>query len=204
MVTTALEYYSKLNLVLNENPPMYARLPSAENIYNIDLNTRVIDAPEFLGIEKDHKSETIYFIVDRYSDYVDLATTSCMITYTNVNAKVSRVYSVPFYDIYTFAKEGKMLIPWCLDANVASTAGPVTFAIQFYKIGTIINDSGIAEKVFTYNLNTLPATSKVLEGMEIDKMDSSYLLNASQFQVLQEQIDDINALQDVYWTILTD
>lgn len=202
MVTTPLEYYSKLNLVLNENPPTYALLPSAENVYNIDLNTRVVNPPEFLGITKDHKSETIYFIVDRYSDYVDLATTSCSITYVNAKNQ-SRVYNVPFYDIYTYAQEGKMLIPWCLDATVAAAAGSVSFAIQFYKVGEIINSNGVAEKVLTFNLNTLPAMSKVLEGMEISKLDSSYLLTASQAQVLQKQIDEIEALQDVYWTILT-
>ena len=70
MVTTALEYYSKLNLVLNENPPMYARLPSAENIYNIDLNTRSVEAPDTLSIETDHKSKVIYFAVDRFADYM--------------------------------------------------------------------------------------------------------------------------------------
>lgn len=202
MVTTALEYYSKLNLVLNENPPTYAILPSAENIYNIDLNTRVVDAPTFLGIEKDHKSETIYFIVDRYSDYIDLATTSCLIQYVNAK-KESRVYMVPFYDIYTYAQEGKMLIPWCLDATVAAYAGPVEFSIQFYKIGEIINSNGIAEKILTYSLNTLPASSKVLEGMEIKQLDSKYLLTADQFKILQEQIDKINIMQDINWTILT-
>lgn len=202
MVTTALEYYSKLNLVLNENPPTYAILPSAENIYNIDLNTRVVDAPTFLGIEKDHKSETIYFIVDRYSDYIDLATTSCLIQYVNAK-KESRVYMVPFYDIYTYAQEGKMLIPWCLDATVAAYAGPVEFSIQFYKVGEIINSNGIAEKILTYSLNTLPASSKVLEGMEIKQLDSKYLLTADQFKILQEQIDKINIMQDINWTILT-
>lgn len=203
MVTTPLEYYNKLNLVLNENPPAYAILPSAENIYNIDLNTRVVNAPEFLGIERDHKSETIYFIVDRYSDYIDLATTSCTITYVNAR-KESRVYNVPFYDIYTYASEGKMLIPWCLDATVAAAAGNVSFAIQFYKIGERINPDGISEKVLTYNLNTLPAMSQIKEGMEISKLDSSYLLTASQAQILQKQIDEIEVLQDVYWTVLTD
>ena len=202
MVTTALEYYSKLNLVLNENPPTYAILPSAENIYNIDLNTRVVDAPTFLGIEKDHKSETIYFIVDRYSDYIDLATTSCLIQYVNAK-KESRVYMVPFYDIYTYAQEGKMLIPWCLDATVAAYAGPVEFSIQFYKVGEIIDSNGIAEKILTYSLNTLPASSKVLEGMEIKQLDSKYLLTADQFKILQEQIDKINIMQDINWTILT-
>lgn len=203
MVTSAAEYFSKLNLVLNENPPAYAMLPSEENVYNVNLNERTIDAPPFLGVNKDHKSETIYFLVDRYDDYIDLATTNCIIQYTNVNAKLSRVYTVPFYDIYTFAKEGKMLIPWCLDGAVAASAGPVQFAISFYKIGDIVNENGIAEKFLVYNLNTLPATSKVLSGMEVNQLDSDYLLNATQAQILQEQIDNIVAQQDVYWTILS-
>lgn len=203
MVTTPIEYYNKLNLVLNENPPVYALLPTAENVYNIDLNTRVVNAPEFLGISRDHKSETIYFIVDRYSDYVDLSTTCCTVTYTNAK-KQSRVYNVPFYDIYTYAKEGKMLVPWCLDATVTAAAGPVSFALQFYKVGEVINSSGVSEKVLTYNLNTLPAISTVKEGMEISQLNSNFLLTASQAQILQDQIDKIEALQDVYWTILTD
>lgn len=203
MITTAQEYYSKLHLVLNENPPTYAMLPSAENIYNIDVNTREVDAPQFLSVEKDHKSETIYFIVDRYIDYVDLANTCCIISYINAK-KESRVYMVPFYDIYTYAKEKKMLIPWCLDASVAAAAGVVQFQFQFYRIGETVNEDGIAEKVFTYSLNTLPATSKVLEGMEIKELDSDYLLSAGQFEILQDRIDKIEDFRDVYWTILTE
>jgi hypothetical protein len=36
MITTYDEYNSSLHLVNNANPPIYAMLPSAENIYNID------------------------------------------------------------------------------------------------------------------------------------------------------------------------
>lgn len=203
MITTAQDYYSKLHLVLNENPPTYAMLPSAENIYNIDVNERTVDAPEFLSVEKDHKSETIYFIVDRYIDYIDLANTCCLISYINARNE-SRVYMVPFYDIYTYAKERKMLIPWCLDASVAAAAGTVQFSFQFYRIGEVVNEDGIAEKVFTYSLNTLPATSKVLKGMEVDELDSDYLLSAGQFEILQDRIDKIEDLRDVYWTVLTE
>ena len=202
MVTTPLEYYSNLNLVLNENPPIYALLPNAEKIYNIDLNTRIIDAPEFLGINKDHKAETIYFIVDRYNDYMDLSQTCCAITYINANKK-GHQYMVPFYDIYTYAKEGKMLLPWNLDANVLESKGPVQFAIRFYKIGTSINDNGAAEKVLVYNLNTLPATSVVKEGMEVSKFENtSYLLTATQAEEIQSRIDEISAYQTLYWTVL--
>ena len=87
MITTAEQYNANLHLLHNTNPPTYATLPHADNIYNIDVNTREIDAPRFLAVEKDNVSETIYFIIDRYADYMDLATTSCIITYTNALGK---------------------------------------------------------------------------------------------------------------------
>jgi hypothetical protein len=128
MITTAEQYNANLHLIYNVNPPIYATLPTADNIYNIDINTREIDAPRFLAVEKDNISETIYFIVDRYADYMDLATTCCVITYTNA-AKNTRTYAVPFYDIYTFGDNKKMIIPWCLDAGVTEAPGVVEFAL---------------------------------------------------------------------------
>ena len=128
MVTTADEYFGKLHLTLNENPPAYARLPSAENIYNIDAKTRVVDAPEFLGVERDHKSEVIYFVIDRKVDYMDLSQTCCVINYVNDVTNMARSYIVPFYDIYTLATEGKMLVPWNLDATALGvSAGQYSF-----------------------------------------------------------------------------
>jgi len=204
MITTYEEYNSSLYLVNNANPPIYAMLPSADNIYNIDAFTREVDAPKFLSVEKDHKSETIYFIVDRFVDYMDLATTCCVITYTNVTANISRIYHVPFYDIYTFAKEQKMLLPWCLDANVAVKKGKVRFAIQFYKVGDVPDEeNGGTKKVLTYSLNTIPASSEVLPGMEIAKMDSNYLLNATQYNDLDDRLKRLeDPVKAVYWTIL--
>lgn len=203
MITTPQEYFSKLHLVVNNNPPLYALLPNAENVYNIDINTRVIDAPKFLGVRKDHKAETIYFIVDRYADYMDLSQTCCVITYINKLNQV-RNYPVPFYDVYTYAKENKMLIPWCLDATVLAAAGAVQFTIQFFKVGERFNEeTQTMDKVLTYSLNTLPATSIVKEGMEVSKfVDTQYLLEAGDFEALQFQIDNIARNQVLYWTIL--
>jgi hypothetical protein len=168
MVTTAEQYNANLHLIHNINPPTYAALPTADNIYNIDVNTREIDAPRFLAVEKDNISETIYFIIDRYADYMDLATTSCVITYTNA-AGNSGMYAVPFYDIYSYASEKKMILPWCLDIGVAEAPGKVEFAIQFFKIGEVLNPkTNGMEKVLQYSLNTLPAKSEILIGINVD------------------------------------
>lgn len=204
MVTTADEYFSKLHLTLNENPPAYARLPSAENIYNIDAKTRIVDAPEYLGVERDHKAEVIYFVIDQKVDYMDMSQTCCVINYINDTTNMARSYIVPFYDIYTLATEGKMLIPWNLDATALSAAGNVRFQFHFYKVGEVIDEtSGETKKILTYSLNTRPATSKVLPGMEVAKQDSDYLIDADEFQILSNRINEVSQYQQLYWTVLT-
>jgi hypothetical protein len=74
-------------------------LPAGEIVYDIDLNSREINSPKFLSVKKDHKSETVYFRVDRFFDYVDLSTTVCLVQYITPKTKKSRIYVVPFYDI---------------------------------------------------------------------------------------------------------
>jgi hypothetical protein len=79
MITTSNEYKEKLWLIQSKNPPRKAILPHAEKMYAIDLKTREIDSPEFLSIQKDHRAESIYFIMPRYLDYMDLAETTGII-----------------------------------------------------------------------------------------------------------------------------
>ena len=161
MISTATEYFEAL-FKINENgniPSLAVLLPKTENIYNIDLNSRTVEAPEFLSVLDDHDSETVYFIVDRFFDNMDLSTTACVIQYINAN-KEGRIYAVPYYDIETYHASNKMLIPWCIDGEATKAAGEVTYSIRFFKI----SDDG---KYLVYNLNTLPATSKVLNGINV-------------------------------------
>ena len=142
-------------------------------------------------------------IVDRFVDYMDLATTCCVITYTNVAANISRIYHVPFYDIYTYATEQKMLLPWCLDANVAKTPGTIEFFIQFFKTGEEIDlKNNVKNIVLQYNLNTCTAKSKVLSGMTMKSMEEDYILNANQFEILSEAINNVAQYRQTYWTII--
>lgn len=105
MITTAEEYQKYLWQLQDQNKPVSAiLLPSDENIYEINLNTRTINAPEFLSVRKDHAAETVYFLVDRYYDNMDLSRTSCVIQYKNA-AGEERFFPVPFYDITTFTTD---------------------------------------------------------------------------------------------------
>ena len=77
MITTAAEYEKYLSQIYDVNPPTLAvLLPSSEPIYKIDLNKRTVETPDFLSVEKDHRAECLYFIVDRFFDNIDLSTTT--------------------------------------------------------------------------------------------------------------------------------
>lgn len=205
MITTAQEYFANLAVIQSANPPAFALLPTAENIYHIDINTREVEPPAFISLEKDHKSETIYFEIDRFVNYMDLATTCCVIQYNNTKGR-SRYYAVPFYDIYTKAAEKKILFPWCIDSWATQTNGTIEFSIQFFKIGTKFNsDTNTMDNIISYSLNTLPAKTKILKGISLKQVESDdYYLTPTQAQELQSRIDDLAAYNKLYWTVLTD
>lgn len=206
MVTTKNEYFANLDVLKNINQPAYALLPKAGTPYHIDVDTRTIDNNNLSILEKDHKSKTIYFSINRYVDYMDLAQTICVIQY-NANGK-SYFYPVPFYDVYTKVEEGKIIFPWNLDYTVTEKPGTVTFSIRFFKIGTYINKKNEAELILTYNLNTLSSVltiKKSLTEFQIDKDDALHL-KPSEKDILMSYIDEkMKTLsRKVYWTVLED
>lgn len=194
MITTPQEFYENLHIIQNKNFPEIAKLlPSTETIYNIDLNTREVDAPEYLSVQYDHFAETIYFTVDRYFDNMDLAQTTCVIQYVNANGE-GRIYPVPFYDVTTF--DGKILFPWCIDGEATKVAGNVKYAIRFY---ATVRDEQTHEVSFEYNLNTITAQSKVLHGMYVTRNEEDYVFSA---EVIDDIYDKIRTIEtnELYWT----
>lgn len=192
MITTPQEYYAKLHLIQDTNKPSIAVLaPNTEKIYNIDLNTRKIDSPEFLSIEKDHMAETIYFMVDRVYDSIDLAETTCIIQYINAK-KEARIYAVPFYDITTI--NGKIIIPWCIEGEATKASGTVKYSFKFYNTFKDKED----QILFDFNLNTLPANSKVLSGLDVAKDDETYDYIASEIESALARVDVATKL-DIEW-----
>lgn len=169
MITSAQEYYSNLYRIQDENPPTLALLlPSTERIYDINLNTRIIEAPEYLSVETDHRAEAIYFKMPRFFDGIDLTTKTAVIQYENA-AGEGHVYLVPFYDVETADRLGinegddlhqTILFPWLIDHNVAKKAGIVKYNLRIYELAS--------ETHLIYSLNTLPAESKILHGIDLD------------------------------------
>ena len=192
MITTANEYYATLAWIQDNNFPVQAVLaPSDEHIYDVDLNKRQVSALEFLSVETDHKSETIYFKVDRFFDYMDLSRTACVIQYINAKGE-SHYYPVPYYDCITFIEDNKMLVPWVIDGAATQTAGTVKFSIRFYRI---------EGDHFIYNLTTKTQSAKVLHGMTGEFLPEDYQIATDVFLQIQEALLKLNQrmVAQLYW-----
>lgn len=166
MVTSAQEYYDNLWRIKSVNPPSLAvLLPGEEKVYEINLNTRTVEAPEYLSVEQDHRAEIVYFVVDRYYEHYDLTNTICIIQFLNKNSQKSGIYVVPYYDIHSKSTKdsAKIIFPWCIEGLATDQAGDVEYSIRFFSIG---NDNKVE-----YSLNTIPVTSKVLYGLNANLED---------------------------------
>lgn len=198
MQTISTEYWRNLYRIQQDHnlPSLALLIPSTENIYELNLNTRVITPPEFLSNYTDHGAEVLYFKCDRFYDYMDLANCAIVIQYKNAKGE-SRLYAVPFVDVATCSLENKMLIPWCVDGNVTAQAGEVTFSIRFYKID--INGTELI-----YSLSTLPAKSKVLETMNVvEDNGEAFVLTPSQYEELVARIQAYENMNDLEWIVLS-
>lgn len=197
MQTISTEYWRNLYRIQQDNnlPSLAVLLPSTEDIYDIDLNSRQIEAPEFLSTYTEHQAEVIYFKCNRYFDYMDLADTNIIIQYKNANGE-SRIYAVPFVDVATCSLENKMLIPWCVDGNVTAKAGEVTFSIRFYKID-------IDGQKVVYSLTTLPAKTKVLDTLNVPiGEEEDYTFEPSEYELLIQRINELQNHLDLEWIVL--
>jgi hypothetical protein len=121
-----------------------------EQIFDINLDTRTVEVPQFLSVRYDHNAEVIYFRCARYLDNVDLVNMVCIIEYINAEGTPG-LYWVPYYDINNYQREGNketptILIPWVVDKLATKEAGEVTFTVRFYKLAA-------DGKTYLYNMS---------------------------------------------------
>lgn len=204
MITSQKDYLQHLHLIYNQNSPNYAQVDTNEFIYEINTQTREIGAPTFLGVEKDHRSETIYFKVDRFVNYVDLASTACIIYYVNAKGETG-IYLPEFYDIFSYHLDNKILIPWKLDGNVMAKEGLVMFSIRFFKTAiNLIAGQPAADPEIIYDLNFLPATSKVLKGIAL-KEETDYDIfqkPGTWYEEILNYVNEIKNKQQLRWSVI--
>lgn len=169
-------------------------MPTSQKLYEVDLSTRTISGPETLSVQSDHYAETVYFIMDRFYDNMDLAQTNCVVQY--VSNGESYVYAVPFCDVTTY--EGKMIIPWTISLSATKNSGSVRYFINFYLIEKDTN----GEAKIIYSLNTRSTTSNILQTITSDDFieeDRELNLPERYFEIvdtLAQMVDKAST----YWT----
>lgn len=141
------EYFAVLG-VLTKIHPRFARIPLDESLVSIDTDTRKIIMPKnnnVYAVKNDHAAETIYFIVDRYFDGMDLAQASIIVqSELNKNTNISAVTKI---DIDT--QPGYIIFGWPISKLITAQSGNLKFAIRFY-----VDEAN----QLVYSLGTLPQT----------------------------------------------
>lgn len=196
MINTPFNYLNALYLIQNGNreTKIIEPLPPEEELYKVNLNTRIVEAPSHIGLEKDHRAETYYFIVDRYYDLVDLAQDSISIMFFYEAADGKGYAFAPSYIDITSYKD-KIVFPWIIEYPATIKQGAVKFSIQFFRL----NSRG----EYDYLLTTLPSQTKVLNSI-VEKIEESadMKIDSGEVHRLQAQIDELRRTDDIYWIIM--
>lgn len=159
MITEPNEFMQRLQELQDSSSVTYSTLPSDEPRFIIDANSRTIKIPpefQFLGVKNDHKAETIYFEIDRYFDSEDLSTHTCVVQFENKSGE-GGIYPVTIMD--TESVDGKIIFGWKIMSDATTIVGDIIFSVRFYSLDNY---------VFTYNFNTLPAKSVILDTLNVD------------------------------------
>lgn len=184
--------------IQEKNPPSDVYLFFADNVYDIDVKERSIKGPSTLSVRTDHKADVIYFRIDRFVDYMDLANTVCVIEYV-IPGDIKRVpyyYVVPFYDTSKFLEDSKMIFPWVVGSQATQSAGTLEYTIRFFRV------DGQGEKAtLSYSLSFSPAYAKVLPSLNVNEegMGTEYDIPlATAYEDLVYQLKN----NQTHWTIL--
>lgn len=178
-ITTLSEYFhwlKELSGISTIDNPTYGRrftrLPLDEPYFDINTNDRSIAVPagfkkNGIAVQGDDLAEVVYFKVDRYYDYMDLANCEIAIqweTPRGKNAKGEQVevhtsISEP-YLVDVESEPGQLIFGWAISDILTSVSGTIKFSVRFYQL----DEKG----QIAYNFNTLTATASVKTGLYID------------------------------------
>lgn len=170
-------------------------MPSDKQFYEIDLSSRTINGPATISVQGEHYAETVYFLVDRFYDNMDLAQTNCVVNY--VIGDNSYVYAVPFCDVRSY--DGKIIIPWTISMSATQESGTIRYFVRFYLLD---NDENEEEPEYIYSLNTQPASSRILTTLSQEDFaeEDSELNLPSRYEELVAHFNTIANNATVFWT----
>ena len=163
------EYYAHAEDFLYIGKPQYLLLPLDEKHFEINANTRGIAVPiEFQncsGVVKDNMAEVITFTIDRYFDFMDLASLNIDVYWIAPGENGTKRYGVDvidpnLIDLETFKDEGLLRFGWPLSEELTMYPGNIEFSVRFYYI---------KDGKETYALNTLPNIIPIKNSLTINK-----------------------------------
>jgi len=142
----------------------YLRLPLDEPLFAIDANSRKITVPDAfksngLSVQGDHLAETVYFVIDRYFDYMDLNNTDVSINW-KMGADTGKT------DRFTMSTDvipGSIVFGWPVNNIITQKSGTLTFAVEFCRKD---NQGNVL-----YDFNTLSANINIKEGLVIGDVE---------------------------------
>lgn len=170
---------------LIEVSPTYVLIPSDEEPFEINANTRTISIPanfsKCAGVVGDDMCEIITFTVDRYFDYVDLATTNICVQWNTKDGKKG-ISHINLIDLETVP--GKIRFGWPLTKELTEKAGQINFAVRFF--------SSQENGAIVYVLNTLPTVISIKDSLNINKNDEAVIIENNVTNIFNAFIQNSN------------
>lgn len=151
--------------------PSYVLIPSDEEPFEINANTREIKVPassfgKCAGVVGDNMCEIITFTIDRYFDYIDLANAHICVQWKLPGADGEEGIShIGLKDLVTAS--GKIRFGWPLTKELTKVAGNISFSVRFYKEKIISDIDGKEQTQFVYLFNTKPASIPIVAGLNV-------------------------------------
>lgn len=168
-------------------------LPTDEDYFEIDANSRAITIPATfkkngLGVKGDQVAEIVYFRVDRYYDFMDLAldNVDIVIQWKNADGKTG-TSGVWLKDVDTYTD--KLVFGWPIDRDITDTAGVLQFSVRFISFDNKENRNVI------YSLSTLTASVGInpsITEIEPDELIFSDEINDMVFNRIQNTTTSTN------------
>ena len=143
-----------------------------EEPFIIDADTRIIKVPNnncTYAVSGDDLAETIYFVIDRYFDKVDLTTKNIAVLSKINNQKI--LTPIILKDITSLPD--KIIFGWPISKILTKgVSGTLEFSVRFYTLDGTETD---------YSLNTIPARLNIKSTLDFSKEDEDVIAdNASE------------------------
>lgn len=193
VISTLNDYFCNIVELAKVNT-QYVVLPLDEEPFEINANARTINVPASFkkngaGVQGDHTAETVYFVIDRYFDNVDLAEEDIFIAIQWEGAKKEDAG----FDLAVFKDtvsiQNKIIFGWVLNDQITKNPGNIKFAVHFFK-GVLDEASGKIKEV-KYSFNTLTAQIAINKAFDFDV--SSFDPNQNPSQLILDRLTNSKA-----------